>query len=152
MPFSFPLDFEVNWGITVYNVIMIISIIVVQDSDQWNQKLSIRKSATPWKWLSQLMVIGHSHYFNLTYPILLIHEAGSSKTTKIKIGLQCNDRPCLSRTTGGAVSGGGSAKLLENVDIFFGKLSCSTSKSTCFRLEMYIFLDFYLHFHYLARI
>ena len=67
---------------------MIIFIIIVQDSDQWNQKLSIRKSATPWKWLSQLMVIGHGHYFNLTHPILLIHEAGSSKTTKIKIGLQ----------------------------------------------------------------
>ena len=59
-----------------------------------------------------------------------------------------NDRPCWPRTAGGAVSGGGACKIARKCRTFFGKLNCGTSKSTRFRLEMYIFFDFYRHFHY----
>ena len=51
---------------------------------------------------------------------------------------------------GGAVSG--VRKIARKYGTFFEKLNCSTSKSTRFRLEMYIFSDFYRHFHYFAGI
>ena len=41
---------------------------------------------------------------------------------------------------GGAVSGG--RKIARKCGTFFGKLNCSTSKSTRFRLEMHIFIRF----------
>ena len=51
---------------------------------------------------------------------------------------------------GGAVLGG--RKIARKCGTFFGKLNCSTSKSTRFKLEMYVFLDFDRHFHYFAGI
>ena len=47
---------------------------------------------------------------------------------------------------GGAVSGG--RKIVRKCGTFFGKLNCSNSNCTRFRLELYIFLDFFRHFHY----
>ena len=41
---------------------------------------------------------------------------------------------------GGAVSGG--RQIARKCGTFFGKLNCSTSKSTRFRLEMHIFIRF----------
>ena len=51
---------------------------------------------------------------------------------------------------GGAVSGG--RQIAQKCGTFFGKLNCSTNKSTRFRPEMFVFLDFYRHFHYFAGI
>ena len=50
---------------------------------------------------------------------------------------------------GGAVSGG--RKIAQKCGTFFGKLNCSTSKSTRFRLEMHIFIRFLPSFSLFCR-
>ena len=48
---------------------------------------------------------------------------------------------------GGAPFQGG-RKIVRKCGTFFGKLNCCNSNCTRFRLELYIFLDFFRHFHY----
>ena len=50
---------------------------------------------------------------------------------------------------GGAVSGG--RKIARKCGTFFGKLNCSTSKSTRFGIEMYIFFRFLPSFSLFCR-
>ena len=75
-------------------------------------------------------------WFNVTFLILRINSG-------VTIG------PADPALQGGAVSGG--RKIARKCGTFFGKLNCSTSKSTRFRLEMYIFFRFLPSFSLFCR-